>query len=172
MVKIGNGLSYVFSEPFLSLLSSSERASLELRSVVAPRRSRTTYYELVGPGGPMLVGVKGLVPNGGWVCDTCGYRTFGYRRTGFDLHSLVAQEDLPSPLPGIFTIGQSPHVELVATSQRWSELVGNKAARGIVSTALGVAPADKVDRNPPLRKLSEPDPELEARRRAYWRTRG
>lgn len=168
-VSIAGGTSYVFSEKFLDLLTKRERASLELRQVIRPRRSRVACYELIGPPGPPLVGLKDVLPHSGWECDECGYRRFGYSRTGFDLHSFLAKEDLPNPMPGIFTVGLKPDVQLAATSQRWAELVGQKGTRGMLAEPLGVVPPERVDREPPLRKLSELDPEVEARKREYWR---
>jgi hypothetical protein len=167
-VSIGGGTSYVFAQKFLDLLTHSERASLELRKVIPPTRCRITFYELLGPSGPTFVGLKGVAPHASWECDACGYRLFSYLRTDFDLGDFVAQEDLPTPLPGIFTIGHSPHVALAVTADRWAELVGQKQARGILSVPLGIAPSDQSDRTPPLRKRSDPDPAIEARRAAYW----
>ena len=171
-VPIKGGKSYVFSEQFLSLLTDSERASLELRKVIRSKRSRIAYYELIGPSGPPFVGLKSIPPHSGWVCDDCGYRCFGNLREGFDLRDFIAAEDLPNPLPSIFTIGTQPGVELVATSERWAELVGQKGTQGMLSESIGVVPPNRLDRNPSLRKLSEPDPAVEARRQAYWQKRG
>ena len=168
-VSIAGGTSYVFSEKFLELLTTQERDFLELRQVVHTRRSRVAYYELIGPPGPPLVGLKDVAPHSGWVCDDCCFRRFGYSRTGFSLNSFVASEDLPHPLPGIFTVGLQPCVELAATSERWAELVGKKGTQGMLSQPLGVVTPNRVDRKPPLRKLSQPDPKVEARKREYWR---
>lgn len=167
-VSIKGGTSYVFSETFLALLTDQERESLELRKVVRSKSSRVSYYELIGPSGPKKVGLKHVKPHSGWVCDDCGYQCFSYSRTGFDLRDFVAAEDLPNPLPGIFTVGTQPHVELTATSKRWAELVGQKGTRGMLSEPIGVLPTERVEHHPQLRKLSEPDPEAEARKRAYW----
>ena len=78
------GFNNIFS------LDVRERASLELREVTRSQRSRTVYYELIGPSGPPFVGLRDIAPHSGWICDDCGYRCFGYSRIGFDLHDFIA----------------------------------------------------------------------------------
>lgn len=99
-ISIGGTSRYVFAETFLALLDDRERAGLELRQVIRPPRSRVTLYELIGPAGPPLVGLKNTPPHSGCECDLCGGRTFGYLRTGFDLDDFVAREDPARPTSG------------------------------------------------------------------------
>lgn len=144
----GGAMIQLWSESFLDLLTSDERRALQLRPVVRPGRARK-FYELTGPAGPPLVAVAGLQLNG-WRCALCGHRTWGYWLDGLAAHSFIARSDLPTELPGIFTVGQPPEVQLVATAARWKTMVGRPGTRGLVSRPLGVAPDHLVIRDPLL----------------------
>ena len=127
----------ILSQEFLDLLTSEERQSLQLRPVTGEGRDR--FFELVGPAGPPFVGAADLNPVG-WRCGICGIRRVGSQTKDFTILRFVAQADLPSPLPGIFTVGGANEVNLAATATRWRQLVGRKGTRGFVSLMLGVVP--------------------------------
>jgi hypothetical protein len=142
----------IFAEEFLALLTADERSRLQLRRVDRGPRARKVFHELLGPAGPPLVGVAGL-PVSGWFCEACGYRIWGYWSRQFPINAFVAQEDLPSPLPTMFTIGTPPELQLCVTAARWRELVGRKGTRGFTSRPLGVVSADRTIREPELESL-------------------
>ena len=139
----------VFAEEFLELLSPPEREALALRPVMRTGRGRKRFYELFGPAGPPPVAVTGL-PVKGWRCPDCAYRVWGYWIEGMRINSFISSGDLPEAPLGVFTIGPLPGVQLVATAERWQELVGRKGTRGFVSRPLGVAAAAQVERDPEL----------------------
>jgi hypothetical protein len=141
-------MAQVVSEEFLALLSVEERNSLELRPVKR-KRSRRKFHELIGPAGPPFVAVKGIEISG-WQCTECGHRTWGCWLEGMAIHDFVAATDLPSSLPGVFTVGVPPEVCLAVTGRRWKELVGRKGTRGFVSQLLGVVSPRETVRAPEL----------------------
>ncbi len=149
----GGAMIQLWSEAFLALLTPDERRGLVLRPVVRKGRARK-FFELTGPAGPPLVAVAGLKHNG-WRCAHCGHRTWGYWLDGLAAHSFIARSDLPTELPGIFTVGQPPEVQLVATAARWKTLVGRPGTRGLVSRPLGIAPDNAVIRIPDLPTYEE-----------------
>lgn len=139
-----------FSEEFLELLETAERARLEfLRLETTGRR---TFYELVGPGGPPFVGAAGL-PISGWRCRRCGRHEFGYYAEGFAIHEFVAKADLVPPVPDLFTVGEPPSVQLCVTAERWAGMVGLKGTRGLVTRQLGVVDDRRLVRFPELEPL-------------------
>jgi hypothetical protein len=142
----------VFSEEFLKLLSLRERRRLEFLPLEITSPTRRRFYELVGPAGPPPVGVAGL-PISGWRCGRCGHREFGYYAQGLGIHEFVARADLSNPLPGLFTVGRPPAVELCATARRWEELVGRKGTRGFTARQLGVVDDSELIRFPELAPL-------------------
>jgi hypothetical protein len=142
----------IFSELFLNLFTEEENRRLQFRPVERRRTARKRFFELIGPAGIPFVAVADL-PVSGWFCSSCGYRTFGCWVEGLETHQFVGQDDLAKPLPGLFTVGIPPGVQLCATGQRWRELVGKKGSRGFVSLPLGVVPARQVLRNPALESL-------------------
>jgi hypothetical protein len=139
--------SEIVSENFLALLTPAELKQLQLREVI--RKGRKKFYEIIGPDGPPLVAVAGFAANG-WRCGTCDYAAWGHNAMHADYHAFVARSDLPSPLPGIFTIGVAPDIHLAATAARWQELVGRKGTKGFISLSIGVVPDDEVVRRPEL----------------------
>jgi hypothetical protein len=149
-VLLANAWLRIFSERFLELLSSVERERLQFRLVDRSKRSRKTFFELIGPCGPPLIALAGR-PVKGWRCPTCGARVFGYDYSpDVSISSFIAKSDLPAPLPQIFTIGTQPNVELCVTAQRWATMVDQSGTRGFVSGLLGVVPDDEVVRTPDL----------------------
>lgn len=134
-------------EDFLKLLTPQERNHLEFQPTI--RKGRKPYFELVGPDGPPEVGVAGLEVSG-WRCPTCDYRVWGYWHQGSVFNSYVARADLPEVLPGVFTIGVRPEIELACTAARWKELVKQKGSRGFVSRPIGVVADHEVVRRPNL----------------------
>jgi hypothetical protein len=142
----------VVSEQFLELLTPGERSGLKLRPVLS--RSRKRFFELVGPEGPPPVAVAGMHVSG-WRCASCGYRTWGYWIDGMEIHSFVAQADLPASSSGVFTVGAFPEIEIAVTGARWSTLVGRNGTSGFVARPLGVVPDAEVIRQPDLPSYEE-----------------
>jgi hypothetical protein len=143
----------LFSERFVDLLSAEERGRLLLRPVLRKGRGgshvRSRFLELTGPGGAPEVALRGR-PLAGWRCATCRQARWGYGRGVTDVFLFVAAEDLPSPLPAVFTVGASSRVELVVTAERWAEMAGRQGARGLVAHRVGVVREVDVDRQPTL----------------------
>lgn len=149
-VGLANIMISIYSEEFLNLLSSEERAGLDLRPVELTRQSRKRFFELLGPSGPPLVALAEH-PVNGWRCPACGARVFGYQGSQeVSIDSFIAKSDLPSPLPQIFTVGSQPNVELCVTAERWATLVGQAGTRGLISHRVGAAPDNEVVREPDL----------------------
>lgn len=141
----------IVSQDFLELLTIDERNSLETRPVLRTG-GRKAFYEILGPSGPSPIAVKSL-PVSGWRCSECNGAYWVYFEKGLFIREFIAKKDLPDPLPGIFTIGVPPDVQLCVTAGRWKELVGRKGTRGMVSSPLGVAKEDDVVRVPELKLL-------------------
>ena len=148
----GNDIE-ILSQEFLDLLTPKERKLLELRRCTGKGRAEK-FFELIGPAGPASVRAADLKP-GGWRCGACGYRMVGCRTEDFSIQEFIAKADLPSPLPGIFTVGAKPDVHLAATAERWKELVGRKGTRGFVSMMLGVVGDRELIRQPKLPPLKK-----------------
>lgn len=149
---IGHALGhlYVFSENFISLLTDEERRRLVLRPVqllaeAGKQADTRKFYELLGPGGPTAVSGQGLKASG-WRCEACGYRTFGHWMDDPRIDGFVAAEDLPAPLPTVFSVG-TLEVRLCTTAARWREMVGRNGTRGLTSCRMGVVPAGEVVRD-------------------------
>jgi hypothetical protein len=139
----------ILSEEFLDLLTPDERQALVIRRIHRTSGTRG-FYELLGPAGPPLVVVAGL-KSPGWVCKSCGYRCLIYRiEEDMNIQSFIAKTHLPSPMKGIFTVGIVPEIYLVATEDRWRELVGKRGTRGFVSRMLGVVSEEDVVCEPEL----------------------
>lgn len=137
----------IVSEEFLALLTPGEKRRLEFQPTI--RKGRKKFYELIGPEGPPQVAIAGMKISG-WRCAQCDHRTWGYWIEGSTIHSFIASTDLPADMPGVFTVGTFPEIELAATESRWRELLGHKGTRGFASGMLGVAPAHEVVRRPEL----------------------
>jgi hypothetical protein len=140
----------IVSEEFVALLTPEEKRRLKFQSTVRKRGRK--FFELVGPEGPPYVAVAGL-KNAGWHCTRCDHSTWGYWIDGLAMSSFLASSDLPSKLPGLFTVGSFPEIELAVSAARWKELVGKKGTRGFVNKPLGVVPDREVVRHPKLPTL-------------------
>jgi hypothetical protein len=142
----------IVSEEFLALLTAEEKSSLRVQPTF--RKGRRKFYELIGPPGPPLIAVAGLTITG-WRCVLCHHRTWGYWIDGLAIDSFIARSDLPVPLPGVFTVGESPEIHLAVTESRLKELVGRKGTRGFVSRPLGIVAKHEVVREPELPSYDE-----------------
>jgi hypothetical protein len=151
---ISGTMIQLLAEEFLDLLTPEEKGRLDLRPVTR-KRGRRKFYELIGPAGQPFVAVSGL-PAKGSHCEECGNRKWGYYIEGMTMSEFVAKSDLPKPLPGLFTIGSPPEIKLVATAERWQQLVGRRGTRGFKSHSLGVVPDRLVVRSPELPKRGPP----------------
>lgn len=146
----GNAVTrYYFSESFLSLLNSDERADFEFRKVERVDRARKRFFELVARPRIPFVGVRGMDASG-FECPSCGGRTFSFLEPNLPFGAFVCRSDLPDPLPAVFAVGSLHTPHLCMTQERWSELVGSRKARGIVSHPLGVVDPTDCDRHPRL----------------------
>jgi hypothetical protein len=164
-VSFSRATLYVFSEKFLALLSEEERQRLEFRPVIRSKKGRKQFFELIGPSGPPEVAVRGL-ELGGWRCEVCDTRCFGYWSKDSVIHDFVARSDLPNPLREVFTIGVQPNVHLCVTAERWAKMVGQPGTRGIVSQLIGVVPDEEVVRTPELTTRREQEEQWHAERAA------
>lgn len=142
----------IVSEEFVALLTETEKRRLMLQPVI--RKGRRKFYELIGPDGPPHVAIKGMKING-WCCTKCDHRTWGYWIDGMAISSFIARSDLPARLPGVFTVGTYPEIELVASASRWKDLRGTTGTRGFASSLLGVVPSNEVVRRPELPTYEE-----------------
>ena len=142
----------IVSEEFLALLRPGEKRSLEFQPTTRKRGRR--FFELIGPEGPPHVAVVGVKING-WRCTQCDHRTWGYWVEGMAISSFVARSELPTPLPGLFTVGAFPEIELAVTASRWKELPSQKGTRGFASRQIGVVPEHEVVRRPELATYEE-----------------
>jgi hypothetical protein len=154
IVNFAGALMYIFSEQFLKLLSRDEKQHMEFRPVNRTGKARKQYFELAGPSGPPMVAVAGFNMSG-WVCETCGFKQFGYWAEGVSVRDFIADSDLPSPHPEVFTVGVAPNVSLCVTTNRWATMVGKTGTRGFTSQPLGVVADREVIRDPELKTLQE-----------------
>jgi hypothetical protein len=149
-VVFSSAFLHVFSENFLASLSKHERELLQFRLVKRQSKSRKQYFELIGPSGPPEVVIAGRELQG-WQCVSCEARTFSHVYSpDVGIGTCIAREDLPNPLPSVFTIGTQPNVSLCVTGQRWASIAGTAGTRGLVSRLVGVVPDGEVIRNPEL----------------------
>lgn len=161
MIGYARATHQLVSEEFVELLTTEERARLELRPVI--RTGRRKFFELVGPEGPPLVAVAGMKVSG-WRCDACDHRTWGYWSEVLNIHDFVARSGVPLDA-SVFTVGTYPEIKLVVTAARWKEMVGRKGTRGFTSGLLGIAPDEEVVRRPELPTAEE----CLAERERHWR---
>ena len=90
----------IVSKDFLDLLTTNEKAGLQLQRVMSNGRE-SNFFELVGPAGPPFVALAGMEPRG-WRCTACVYRTWGYWVDGLAINSFIAKADIPATLLGVF----------------------------------------------------------------------
>ena len=140
----------VFAAEFLSLLDDDERARFTWREVERPAKSRMRVTELVASNlNVERVGVKGLRPlksSPAWSCERCGFRVHPRYVDWSWPSSWIAAEDLPSPLPSCFTVGEWPDLSLCFTAQRWGELSKKSVSKGLLTADVGVVPAGRAGR--------------------------
>lgn len=160
----GRVMIRLFSSSFLQLLSDREKRRLEFRPIEQTKKTRKKYYELAGPNGPPTAYVSGINMSG-CECETCGNRSFSFYAENSAIFNFIADDDLPDPLPEIFTIGRSPEIQLCMSSARWASIVGKKGTGGFTSTPLGVAPATQNERAPEFETLQERERKWHAERR-------
>ena len=131
----------VVSEEFIASLTEDEKRGLEFQPTI--RKGRKRFFELVGPEGPAYVAVSGINSSGQRLA-LCRRWAWSRWNAGMTMQSFVARSDLPGSLPGVFTLGTFPEVELAVTGERWKEILGRKGARGFVSSPVGVVPEREV----------------------------
>jgi hypothetical protein len=140
----------LFSDQFLSMLTPGERRCAQWRPVIRSR-GRKVFRELIGSKAIPLVAINGVKPTG-WSCPTCGRRNF-YPKIAGDL--AVCEDDLPSPLPRVFPIGDARSTHLVMTLERWKKIVGRPGSRGCIGHPLILLPRQKAVREPKLPRRVE-----------------
>jgi hypothetical protein len=151
----------LYSDRFLSLLTSQERERLLFRPVrLTEGRGRREYYELVSNPDVALVGVKGL-DTGGWECSACGLRCIAVsepalEQSDFSLSYFVCRADLPDPLLSCFVVQHSLGPSLCFTRQRWDQIRGQRGTKGILAQHLGVVSEEECDRHPRLHRAFVP----------------
>lgn len=149
----------LFSERFLKLLTTEERAHLEFRPITMPPGARREFYELRGRPDVPFVGVRGMDADG-LECVECGHRSLRVldprlMDEGLHLTRFVCAEDLPKSLATCFTVGGGNNLELCVGRERWDALRGHPHARGIMSERLGVVPESECERSPRIRNRRE-----------------
>lgn len=145
----GSNSFTLFSSDFLELLTTDEKESLQFRPVLRKKSAKKTFFELVGPAGLDQVGAT-EVNTSGWQCSKCGYQCYGHWSQQFSIWYFVAAEDLPNPLPTVFTFGDPSDLRLCMPMQRWQQIVGKPGARGVMSSQLGVVQTKRLERRPKL----------------------
>lgn len=139
----------LFSSDFLELLTVDEKESLQFRPVLRKKSAKKKFFELVGPAGLDQVGANDVNPSG-WECSKCKFQCYGYWSPQFSIWYFVAAEDLPDPLPTVFTFGAPSDLRLCMPMARWQQIVGKPGARGVMSSQLGVVPTKLLQRRPKL----------------------
>jgi hypothetical protein len=147
----------IFSESFVSLLTSQERAVLRFQPVKIEGKSRKKFYELTGKTQIHFVGIKDATYNPicSFRCPLCDTRSFLMQGPDIPMYSeiqnFVAVRDLPSPLPSVLLVGKNDDgVKLCMPRHRWLEIRGKPGTKRIPTSKIGIVPAKRVDRNPIL----------------------
>lgn len=152
----------LYSEEFLDLLSTEERSRFEWRRVeVVGRKSKAMYEPVASRVHVPPARLRGGNPDI-YNCSTCGhsrpplYQLVGelprwlhpyddaMRREQPDYY--VSATSLPEPVPSCFTVGDwLTSINLVFRPERWAELTGHYAPKGIYTYGVGVAAPELVD---------------------------
>ncbi len=152
---------HIYSDGFISLLRTEEKARLEFRPLsTSCRRPRRKYFELLTAPEVAFVGVNGFDTNG-YECGDCGNRFFyvdepALNQGGFSINHFVCRSDLPDPLPSCFVVGTEQDAELCLTRERWDQIKGQRGMKGISGQRLGVISSEQCDRHPRLWKTPSP----------------
>jgi hypothetical protein len=146
---------YLYSEDFLSLLTTDEQSRFSWEPVRRTQRSRKAFFECRGIKDVPFVTIRNA-GMGGWECGKCGHRVFGVSRHEFSFDRAVCSSSLEKPLPQCFSVGPVIGAAVCVTQQRWMSMRGKLGARGIALSSVGVVSPNKADRHPvlPIRFLS------------------
>lgn len=155
----GSHMRYA-SADFRAMLTPDEDESVEWRDIVGPPRARKKLFEVMGGRATApYVAAKGVMMSG-WRCETCGHTSKPF--AGHVSHKgpswYVAASALPSPVPTMFLLGESPEWRIVFTRERWRELMTAPGAKGCKSYSIGVLADEAIDLSPvtpTLRELNE-----------------
>jgi hypothetical protein len=146
------------SEEFLELLTVAERERFTWREMKSPPRVRKRLFELVDADARVPRVLPVGLPQGeharGWWCEACGYQSqpFHWNAATPKMPStFVSVADLPGGDPSIFAVGRLPELKLCFAQSRWREILGEKGAKGMTSSAVGVVAEARADRSRPLR---------------------
>jgi hypothetical protein len=131
----------MFSEVFLSLLTDDERKPFRMIRVMSKQPSRRVFFELIGTPITQFVGLSGLPGMSKYSCDSCGYvpQCHIFKNK---VYSFVVGEDLPNPIPTIFSVGRGGR-NLCMTGERWQEIRGKPGTRNLVAERIYVIPKRK-----------------------------
>ncbi len=132
----------VFSERFLSLLTTEELRGLDFIEIDAPKRSRRVFYELVGKSVGSFVAKKGIRPSSSQ-CPTCGWALISYP----NWVRYLSVRDVPDPTPSCFAAGPEYFLTLCMSRPRWRELIGKTGMSGMRTDLLHLLPEPEVDRD-------------------------
>lgn len=144
---ICNTTGRIFSEEFLSLLTSDELNRLKFIEVINTY-NRRVFYEFVEHPAANYIGVKDLGGLIGNQCDGCGQICFGYFIKN-DHFNFIALSDLPVKYPDIFSAGENVLPDLCVSAKRRREILASKYARNITSSKIGVVKNNNlIERNP------------------------
>jgi hypothetical protein len=147
----------LYSADFVALLTPAERRRFTWRAVERVRGSKP-YLEIVASRTalPLAAFKEEYVGHDLYVCPTCGYKSEpSYSFVPPTPSLYVSERDVPRRLPSCFTVGRQ--LALCFTAERWAELVERKAARGLVSSDVGVVDSRLVDRRPKRKTLDVTD---------------
>lgn len=142
---------YLYSEDFLSLLTTEERSRFSWQPVRRTQKSKKAFFECRGINEVPFVTIrhKGME---GWQCGECGHRTFGVSRREFRFRLAVSESSVSRPLPSCFSVGPVIGAQVCVTRERWMSMRGKPGARGIVLSSVGVVPPADADQRPNLPK--------------------
>lgn len=131
-----------FSEAFLSLLTTKERARLKLTPVHGPKTARKRFFRLDGKVCAHFVRVPAFEARPIGRCPKCKRPFALLHHYNNKLYRFLALQDLPKPLPQVFVAGDAGGVYLCLTRARFDKLRGRQGTRDIMSSRVWVVPND------------------------------
>ena len=151
----------LYSERFLSLLTTDERQMLTFRPVRICAKTRIAYFELGGEPSVDFVAVKHFDFDG-FQCPTCArYRWLSLQEPALErsrnpITDFVCREHLPHASGSCFAVDSRRAPTLCMTRQRWDQIRGHKYAKGLDAKLLGVVPEQECNFNLRLRTRQGP----------------
>ncbi len=144
----------IFSDLFIGLFSSEDLKNIRFKEVKCIKKTKRTYYELLGPAIASYIGVKDFPGKEVTVCSVCGKIGIIYLYNN-QYCDFISFSDLPKDIPNIFVIGDYS-LDLCITGKKWREIQSKKGAKGITADQIGVVrdpskiiqPVDLLDDKP------------------------